>query len=42
MTPANQDRIQILLATAIGALLLIAASLWLERICLVPDKKDNP
>lgn len=40
-TSANSDRIQVLAATIISALLLVVTSLWLERICLVPDKKDD-
>jgi uncharacterized protein YqfA (UPF0365 family) len=40
-TVANTERIQILSATAIAGLLLVFASLWLERICKVPDSKDD-
>ena len=40
-TAANTDRIQVLSGTAVAALLLVVVSLWLERICLVPDQKDD-
>ncbi len=40
-TAANTDRIQVLAATVITGLLLAAISLLLERMCLVPDKKDD-
>lgn len=40
-TAANTDRIQVLAATVLTGLLLAAISLLLERICLVPDKKDD-
>jgi len=40
-TEANQDRIQILAGTALSALALTAVSVWLERICSVPDKRDD-
>lgn len=40
-TTANTDRIQVLSGTAVAALLLVVVSLWLERICIVPDQKDD-
>ena len=40
-TEANQDRIQVLASTALAAIALTVVSVWLERVCLVPDKKDD-
>ncbi|MFZ9751071.1 MAG: DUF3180 family protein [Candidatus Nanopelagicales bacterium] len=40
-TQANTERIQVLSLTILSAILLIAISLWLERICTVPDKRDD-
>lgn len=40
-TEANQDRIQILAGTALSALALTAVSVWLERICSLPDKRGD-
>lgn len=38
---ANSERIQVLSLTVVSSLFLIAVSLWLERICTVPDQKDD-
>lgn len=40
-TQANTERIQILSLTFVSALLLIIISLWLERICRIPDSQDD-
>lgn len=40
-TQANTERIQILSLTLISALLLVMVSLWLERICRIPDSQDD-
>lgn len=38
---ANDLRVLYLSITAIGGLVLSMVSLWLERICSIPDRKDD-
>jgi hypothetical protein len=37
MTPAGSDALWAALATAVGALALVGAALWLEWLCRLPS-----